>query len=70
MGLVLTLTSVLSWVPWLPETARNAPSWTQRAMFWAGLLGTVCGGVGLTLAALVQRSWGILRAAALTLSAC
>lgn len=67
VGLVLTLASVLTWAPWLPETARHAPSWTQRAVFWAGLTGTTAGGLGLTLAALVQRSWMILRAAALTL---
>jgi len=66
VGLVLTLACVLTWAPWLPETARNAPSWTQRAVFWAGLLGTVCGSLGLTLSALIFRSWGILRAAALT----
>jgi ribose transport system permease protein len=57
----------MTWLPGLPETARNAPSWTQRAVFWAGLLGTLSGGLGLTLAALVLRAWGILRAAALTL---
>jgi ribose/xylose/arabinose/galactoside ABC-type transport system permease subunit len=66
VGLVLTLACVLTWAPWLPETARNAPSWTQRAVFWAGLLGTVCGSLGLTLSALVSRSWGVLGAAALT----
>ncbi|MCU0875432.1 MAG: hypothetical protein MUE50_24135 [Pirellulaceae bacterium] len=66
VGLVLTLACVLTWAPWLPETARNAPSWTQRAVFWAGLVGTVCGSLGLTLSALVTRSWGVLRAAALT----
>jgi ribose/xylose/arabinose/galactoside ABC-type transport system permease subunit len=66
VGLVLTLACVLTWVPWLPETVRNAPSWTQRAVFWAGLLGTVCGSLGLTLSALVSRSWGVLGAAALT----
>ncbi len=67
VGVVLTLASVLTWLPGLPETARNAPSWTQRAFFWAGLLGTLSGGLGLTLAALVLRSREILRAAALTL---
>ncbi|MCU0982641.1 MAG: hypothetical protein MUF25_26070, partial [Pirellulaceae bacterium] len=67
VGLVLTLACVLTWAPWLPETARNAPSWTQRAVFWAGLVGTVCGSLGLTLSALVSRSWGIVRAAALTI---
>jgi ribose transport system permease protein len=64
-GLVLALACILTWSSWLPETARNAPSWTQRAAFWTGLFGTVCGGLGLTLMALIFRSWGVLRAAAL-----
>lgn len=65
VGLVLTLASALAWAPWLPEAARNSPSWTQRTMFWTGLFGTVCGSLGLTLWALFSRSWAALRAAAL-----
>ena len=55
VGLVLTLASALAWVPWLPETTRNAPSWTQQSLFWVGLLGTVSGSLTLTLWALLPR---------------
>jgi len=55
VGLVLTLTTALAWIPGLPDVARHAPSWTQRSMFWVGLLGTVGGSLGLTLWALVAR---------------
>lgn len=66
VGLVLTLASALAWVPWLPETTRNAPSWIQQSLFWVGLLGTVSGSLTLTLWALLPPCWPAWRAAALT----
>ena len=68
VGVVLSVTSVLSWVPGLPEAARNVPTWTQRSMFWIGLLGSVGGVVGLSLRALLRRSWGVLWGEALALT--
>ncbi len=68
VGLTLSLTSVLSWLPGLPEAAPDVPTWTQRSMFWIGLLGSVGGVVGLSLRALLRRSWGVLWGDALTLT--
>lgn len=67
VGLALSVTSVLSWVPGLSEAARNVPTWTQRSMFWLGLLGSVGGVVGLSVQALLRRSWGALWGEALAL---
>jgi ribose transport system permease protein len=68
VGLTLSLTSVLSWLPGLPEAAPDVPTWTQRSMFWIGLLGSVGGVVGLSLRALLRRSWGVLWGDALALT--
>jgi len=68
VGLALSVTSVLSWLPGLPEAARNVPTWTQRSMFWVGLLGSVGGVVGLSMRALLRRSWGVLWGEALALT--
>jgi len=60
VGLALSLTSVVSWLPGLPEAARNACTWTQRSMFWVGLLGSAAGVAALSLNALRHRSWNVL----------
>jgi len=68
VGLAFLLCSAVSWLPGLAEAARSAPSWTQRSMFWVGLLGSAGGAAGLSLRALQRKSWGVLWAEALAVT--
>lgn len=68
VGLAFSLCSAVSWLPGLDDVARNAPTWTQRSMFWVGLLGSIGGAAGLSLRAVQRKSWGVLWAEALALS--
>ncbi len=68
VGLAFLLCSAVSWLPGLAEAARSAPSWTQRSMFWVGLLGSVGGAAGLSLRAWQRKSWGVLWAEALAVT--
>lgn len=62
VGIVLSFTCAVSWLPGLPEVTRSAPSWTQWSMYWVGLLGCVGGVVVLSFRVLWRKSWRVLGA--------